>query len=177
MPYDFFQNRDCEYFPCHPGADPETFSCIFCYCPLYALGDKCGGNFSYTENGIKDCTHCLRPHRRECYGEICSTIADGCSKRIFTIDGNDFSDLEGFFCIIDSLLTKNLPYQTGHNLNAFNDLLCGGFGAHEYGEPITLRWRNYKKSKRDLGPDLFHDIVEIILNCNNSDHNCKLELY
>ena len=36
--YKFFQNRDCEYFPCHAGADPETFSCLFCYCPLYALG-------------------------------------------------------------------------------------------------------------------------------------------
>ena len=50
--YDFFQNRECEYFPCHPNADPETFSCLFCYCPLYALGDKCGGNFTYTESGI-----------------------------------------------------------------------------------------------------------------------------
>ena len=35
--YDFFQNRECEYFPCHQGADPETFSCLFCYCPLYTL--------------------------------------------------------------------------------------------------------------------------------------------
>ena len=26
--YDFFQNRECEYFPCHKGADPETFSCL-----------------------------------------------------------------------------------------------------------------------------------------------------
>ena len=68
--YDFFQNRNCEYFPCHPDADPETFSCIFCYCPLYALGDKCGGSFTYTEDGIKDCTHCLRPHRRECFEAI-----------------------------------------------------------------------------------------------------------
>ena len=46
--YKFFQNRECEYFPCHEGADPETFSCLFCYCPLYALGDQCGGCFSYT---------------------------------------------------------------------------------------------------------------------------------
>ena len=37
--YDFFQNKLCEFYPCHPGADPETFSCLFCYCPLYALGD------------------------------------------------------------------------------------------------------------------------------------------
>ena len=73
--YDFFQNRECEYFPCHPGANPETFSCIF-YCPLYALGDSCGGNFTYTETGIKDCTHCLRPHKRECYNSITAKTAD-----------------------------------------------------------------------------------------------------
>ena len=76
MPYDFFQNKDCEYFPCHPGANPDTFSCLFCYCPLYALGDSCGGNFTYTENGIKDCSGCLRPHKRECYGDITAKIGD-----------------------------------------------------------------------------------------------------
>ena len=74
--YDFFQNKACEYFPCHQNADPETFSCIFCYCPLYALGDKCGGNFTYTENGIKDCSGCLRPHKRECYGDITKKVSD-----------------------------------------------------------------------------------------------------
>ena len=73
--FDFFQNKACEYFPCHKGADPESFSCLFCYCPLYALGDKCGGHFTYTENGIKDCSNCLRPHKRECYGDITREIA------------------------------------------------------------------------------------------------------
>ena len=68
--YDFFQNKLCEFYPCHPGADPETFSCLFCYCPLYALGDRCGGSFRYTANVVKDCTHCLRPHVRENYGKI-----------------------------------------------------------------------------------------------------------
>lgn len=72
--YDFFQNRECEYFPCHKNADSETFSCLFCYCPLYALGDKCGGNFTYTANGIKSCDNCLRPHRRENYNEIITDI-------------------------------------------------------------------------------------------------------
>ena len=68
--YDFFQNKECEYFPCHKGADPENFSCLFCYCPLYALGDQCGGSFTYTEQGIKDCSGCLIPHRRENYQRI-----------------------------------------------------------------------------------------------------------
>lgn len=74
--HDFFQNKECSYFPCHPGADPETFSCLFCYCPLYALGEKCGGSFSYTPGGIKDCTNCLRPHRRENYEAITKQMSE-----------------------------------------------------------------------------------------------------
>lgn len=72
--YDFFQNKECEFFPCHQSADPETFSCLFCYCPLYCLGEQCGGSYRYTESGIKDCSHCLRPHRRENYGAICEKM-------------------------------------------------------------------------------------------------------
>ena len=68
--YDFFQNSACEYFPCHACTHPESFSCLFCYCPLYALGDKCRGNFTYTKEGIKDCSDCLIPHRRENYDKI-----------------------------------------------------------------------------------------------------------
>ena len=74
--YDFFQNKECEYFPCHRGADAESFSCLFCYCPLYALGDKCGGNFNYTKEGIKDCSNCLVPHRRENYQRIMEKMDD-----------------------------------------------------------------------------------------------------
>ena len=68
--YKFFQNRQCEYFPCHRGVKEESFSCLFCYCPLYPLGDKCGGSFTYTENGIKDCSGCVKPHCRENYEKI-----------------------------------------------------------------------------------------------------------
>ena len=76
--YAFFQNKACEYFPCHKTNRPEDFSCLFCYCPLYALGDKCGGAFKYTENGVKDCSGCLIPHRRENYGRIMEKYPDIC---------------------------------------------------------------------------------------------------
>lgn len=65
--YKFFQHIKCEYFPCHKTQKPEDFNCLFCYCPLYALGKDCGGNFTYTKKGIKDCSDCLLPHRRENY--------------------------------------------------------------------------------------------------------------
>lgn len=60
--HSFFQNRDCKYFPCHRVKDDSCFNCLFCYCPLYTLADQCGGNCTYTENGIKDCSACLLPH-------------------------------------------------------------------------------------------------------------------
>lgn len=66
----YFANDDCAYFPCHKNADPEHFNCLFCYCPLYMLDDKCGGNFTYTQKGIKDCSGCLVPHAKGGYGYI-----------------------------------------------------------------------------------------------------------
>ena len=45
----YYKNTACSYFPCHKVDNDEDFNCMFCYCPLYALGDKCGGNFKYIE--------------------------------------------------------------------------------------------------------------------------------
>lgn len=72
-------------------------------------------------------------------------------KQIIIIDGDNFADLESFYEEIDRVLTKNLDWQTGHNLDAFNDLLRGGFGVYEYEEPIKLIWRGISKSKKYLG--------------------------
>ena len=96
--------------------------------------------------------------------------------KTFILDGNNFSNMEGFYHEIDKLLTKNLQWKTGHNLNAFNDLLCGGFNVHEYNEPITIRWINYGKSKKDLGDEMVLILLEIMLNCDDSDHDVKVEL-
>lgn len=84
MAHDYYQNRECEYFPCHLGADPENFNCLFCCCPLYPLGEHCGGSYRYTEEGIKDCSGCLLPHRRENYGKVMARmeeIIDLCRKK------------------------------------------------------------------------------------------------
>jgi len=72
--FKFFQNSQCEYFPCHEGVDRDTFNCLFCFCPLYMLGDQCGGNFTYNEKGIKDCSHCALPHEAGGYEYIMEKI-------------------------------------------------------------------------------------------------------
>ena len=63
--YPFFANKECAYFPCHETDDPDNFNCIFCYCPLYTLGEECGGNFTYTAHGKKSCIGCILPHLRD----------------------------------------------------------------------------------------------------------------
>ena len=68
--FKFMSHRECEFFPCHKCANDENFNCLFCYCPLYALGDRCGGNFKYTEEGIKDCSDCMIPHSRKAFDYI-----------------------------------------------------------------------------------------------------------
>ena len=74
--YSFFTNTECEYFPCHNCISPENFNCLFCYCPLYFSGDKCGGNFKFTKDGIKDCSDCLIPHKKNNYGYIVEKFSE-----------------------------------------------------------------------------------------------------
>ena len=64
--YRYFENRACQYYPCHKGI--EELNCLFCYCPLYTL--KCPGNYHYLEKDgkkIKVCTDCTFPHQPENY--------------------------------------------------------------------------------------------------------------
>lgn len=71
----FFRNRECEYFPCHRVEDDQNFNCLFCYCPLYLLED-CGGNYCFTENGVKDCSDCKLPHMAKNYEYIISKLKE-----------------------------------------------------------------------------------------------------
>lgn len=65
----FFCNRDCRYFPCHETDRPEEFNCLFCFCPLYFLED-CGGRFTHTPQGVKDCSGCALPHLPAGYDHV-----------------------------------------------------------------------------------------------------------
>lgn len=71
--FKFFQNRDCEFFPCHKVKDEDKFNCLFCYCPLY-FDESCIGSPEYIVNGrgqkIKDCSSCLVVHRPEMYDKV-----------------------------------------------------------------------------------------------------------
>jgi hypothetical protein len=65
---------------------------------------------------------------------------------VLVIDGANFSDFDGFAREFSRLLCNH----TWHgNLNAFNDLLRGGFGTPETG--WVFRWVNSEISRAALG--------------------------
>lgn len=72
--YKFIQNRACEFFPCHKVENVDVFNCLFCFCPLYLLKDKCGGNFKYT-NKVKDCSDCTIPHSNNAHEYVMSKMS------------------------------------------------------------------------------------------------------
>ena len=69
------------------------------------------------------------------------------SKRIYEIDGNNFSTLEEFWDDISRVLIPDVYW--GRNLDAFNDILRGGFGTPEEG--FILVWKNSSLSRERLG--------------------------
>lgn len=78
------------------------------------------------------------------------------------IDGDNFSDLETFYDEVDRVLTKDINVKTGHNLDAFNDILCGDFGVFSYNETLKLIWKNFTKSRKNLGDELISVLTGII---------------
>lgn len=68
-------------------------------------------------------------------------------KQVYEIDGAEFASLDGFF---DEISKKLIPNATwGRNLDAFNDVLRGGFGTPREG--FVLRWKNSQISRERLG--------------------------
>jgi RNAse (barnase) inhibitor barstar len=74
-------------------------------------------------------------------------------EKTIIINANHFSDLAGFYEEMDKLFMKGVDWKMGHSLDALNDILYGGFGVFDPGEPVLVLWHNVSKSKQDLGHD------------------------
>ena len=82
----------------------------------------------------------------------------------YEIDGSRFSTLEGFYEEITRvLITPGQPW--GHNLDAFNDILRGGFGTPEGG--FILRWVNSELSRQRLAyPETVRQLERRLRRCH-----------
>jgi RNAse (barnase) inhibitor barstar len=92
----------------------------------------------------------------------------------YQIDGSRFSTLEEFYEEVSQVLIPGESW--GRNLDAFNDILRGGFGTPPDG--FTIHWRNHALSKQRLGYDETVHQLEIRLGiCHPSNRdNLLLDL-
>lgn len=66
---------------------------------------------------------------------------------VLEIDGARFDDLQGFYDEVSRQLIPGAEW--GHNLDAFNDILRGGFGTPDHG--FVLLWTRSERSRVALG--------------------------
>lgn len=69
------------------------------------------------------------------------------AKKTYEIDGRDFSTLEAFYGVVSRALIPGVSW--GRNLDAFNDILRGGFGTPAGG--FVLVWERSALSRERLG--------------------------
>ena len=83
--------------------------------------------------------------------------------RTHELDGDAFETLEGFYAETDRALC--LDTEWGHNLDAFNDVLRGGFGTP--GDGFVLRWNNHQLSRQRLGySETMHQLEARLARCH-----------
>jgi Barstar (barnase inhibitor) len=86
---------------------------------------------------------------------------------VLVIDGSRFSDFAGFAVEFSRLLSD---YTWRGNLDAFNDILRGGFGTPEGG--FTLRWDHSDLSRVRLGHEAMATRFEGLLEtCHPSNRS------
>lgn len=72
-------------------------------------------------------------------------------KRQIIINGSAIKDLVSFYEEINRVFMSDENWKIRNSLDAFNDLLYGGFGAVKTAEPIDLIWLDIERSKEALG--------------------------
>ena len=86
-------------------------------------------------------------------------------KPVLDIDGANFDTLDGFYDEVERTLIPSVYW--GRNLDAFNDILRGGFGTPEGG--FVLRWVNSARSRTCLGfPETVRYLETKVLRCHPS---------
>src|SRR5690606_709325 len=69
----------------------------------------------------------------------------------FIINGAAITDIPSLYVEVNRVFMKNVDWQLGQSLDAFNDLLYGGFGAIDACIKNEIIWLDANQSKSALG--------------------------
>lgn len=80
--------------------------------------------------------------------------------KTFIIKWNHLTSLDDFYNVIEMLFLKDSDLVFGRNLDAFNDVLYGGFGSFWENEDIQIIWESFENSKKNIKEiDVIEDII------------------
>ena len=82
--------------------------------------------------------------------------------RFYCINGTRLLTPKAFYAYTANLLISNLSWTPSSNLDAFAELLEGGFGKHDLNESIHITWINMHKSREVLPARFLRDVIEIL---------------
>jgi RNAse (barnase) inhibitor barstar len=69
------------------------------------------------------------------------------------INGSNIHDLKSFYAEVNRVFMSNETWEIGESLDAFNDLLYGGFGILQNNKLAKIIWLDIEKSRTALGYD------------------------
>ncbi|RYF64628.1 MAG: ribonuclease inhibitor [Cytophagaceae bacterium] len=67
------------------------------------------------------------------------------------IEGSSINDIASFYEEINRVFMAGESWRIGQSLDAFNDLLYGGYGALQGAQSVELLWHNMDHSRKALG--------------------------
>ena len=73
--------------------------------------------------------------------------------KTITVEGANIHDITSLYDELNRVFMSGEDWKLGTSLDAFNDLLYGGFGAIEGGEHISLVWNCFAHTAQALGAD------------------------
>ena len=83
------------------------------------------------------------------------------------IDAKEFSTIDEFFIQVELHLTNEPEADFSHDFIGFEDVLMGGFGIHDFEEPLKIVWKNSEKSRKELNYKATVAYLEELLDSKN----------
>ena len=76
------------------------------------------------------------------------------NSNVFEINGCEVIDIPTFYKEINRVFMSNENWKIAESLDAFDDLLYGGFGAIKNNETVKIVWKNFEQNRKILGKEL-----------------------
>lgn len=82
--------------------------------------------------------------------------------KTYYLDGSRMTDKNAFYDEVFSEMTGDVDFTPGRNMDAFADIVRGGFGKHGVGEPVAVVWLNFAKAEESLGENFVLTAVKVL---------------